>query len=64
MKKISAQEASDKILKIAKNVAEIQACGQQLTKQQQKRVTEVVAKIIANTDVNEKVLKKISEISD
>lgn len=64
MNKLNANQASDKILKIAKIVAEMQGANQQLTQEEEKRVSDVVAKIIANTDVDESVLQKINQIED
>lgn len=61
MNKISKQEASSRIFKIAKSVAESEALNGALSPLQEKQVRSAVAKILAASEVDEKTLDKISE---
>ena len=61
MIKISKNEASKRIFKIAKSVAEFEALNGSLTPMQQKDVRIAVAKILASSEIAEEDLDKISE---
>ena len=61
MIKISKNEASKRIFKIAKTVAEIEALNGALTPLQEKSVRTTVAKILAASEIEEDELDKIGE---
>lgn len=61
MIKISKNEASKRIFKIAKTVAEIEALNGGLTPLQEKSVRTTIAKILAASEIKEEELDKIGE---
>lgn len=64
MKKISKIQASERILKIAKAVAEVQASNNRLTPLEIAKVQKGVARILASADIDQQTLNKISALDD
>lgn len=64
MKKISKIQASKRILKIAKQVALVQASNNKLTPLEIAKVQKAVGMILASADIDDKTLEKIEALDE